>query len=101
MVTAGVVSAVVVISGAIIGVIIGVTSGGTAAAAAASALLVKYGLEFQKRNSELEVNIQKMCSEEMIKVKHAEDLTLHECVEFIIAASSEQGDEEEQENIKS
>ena len=94
-VTAGVVGAVVVISGAVIGVIVAVTSGGTAAAAAASALLVKYGLEFRKRNSQLEVNIEKMCSSESIKVKDAPDLPLNECVEFIIASSSSPDEEED------
>jgi len=88
------VGAAVVFGGAIVGVVV-MSTGGGAAAAAAAALLAKYGLEFRKGPSRLEVNIEKMCSEEMIQVQDAPDLSLQECVEFVIATSFHPEEEEE------
>ena len=64
--------------------IVVVSTTGTAAAATAAALLAKYGLQFRTGLSKLEDNLEKMCSEELIQVKDAPDMSLQECVEFVI-----------------
>ena len=78
-------SAVVVGFGAFIVVIIAIAI--TSAGTAASALLVKYGLEFRRRSSKMEVDVEKMCSNEILEIKDAPDLSFHECVEIVIAAA--------------
>lgn len=69
---------------ATIAIIVVVSTAGTAAAATASALLLKYGLQCRTGLSKLEDNLEKMCSEELIQVKDAPDMSLQECVEFVI-----------------
>ena len=79
--------AVIVIGGAVIAAIVIGSASGAAGAAAASALLVKYGLEYHRRSQKLEVDIEKMCGKEIIRVKGVPDMLFQECVEYAIAAS--------------
>ena len=85
---AGTLGAVIVIGGALVAAIVIASASGAAGAAAASALLVKYGLEFHRRSSQLEVDIENMCSDEVIQVKDVPDMTFKECVEYVINVTS-------------
>ena len=79
--------AVIVIGGAVLAAIVIASASGAAGAAAASALLVKYGLEFHRRAYQLEIDIESMCSEEVIRVKHVYDMSFRECVDYVITAT--------------
>ena len=83
----------VVVTTTVIAIIVVVSAAGTAAATAA-ALLAKYGLQFRTGLSKLEDNLEKMCSEELIQVKDAPDMSFQECVEFAIQTSSHPEDED-------
>ena len=82
----GALGAVIVIGGAVIAAIVIGSASGAAGAAAASALLVKYGLEYHRRSQQLEDDIEKMCCEEIIRVKDVPDMSFQECVDYAIAA---------------
>ena len=86
-------STAVVVCTTVIAIVV-VSTTGTAAAATAAALLAKYGLKFRTEMSKLEDNLQKMCSEELIQVKDAPDMSFQECVEFAIQMSYQPKDED-------
>ena len=92
------VSTAVVVTSTVIAIIVVVSTTGGAAGAAA-ALLVKYGLQFRTGLSKLEDNIEKMCSAELIEVKQAPDMTLEECVEFVIQTSYQPEDADGKEKL--
>ena len=61
----------------------------------AACLYRKYGLKKRRRQIQMEMDLENLLSTEPLQVEKSPDMTLKECVEFVIATAFDGSDDEE------